>query len=161
MPSPGPHPFSVRLYLMRRRVWLLCVALVLGLGGCATGAPSGLSSAGASTTPSSLPGCPASLDVNNADNGKTVCVTRGGAVTVSLLGSPGQDWAPLQVSPAQVLTAVPISRSGPADMTVSAYTAAAAGMADLTSSRSACPPPAPGSVACHATQAFRVTVTVR
>ena len=157
---------------MRRLGWLVPAMLVLGLGGCATAAPPGAPPpSGSATVPSvsatvpsvSAPvaGCPATLLLNNADNGKTACVTRGGAVVVSLAGSPGQDWAPLQVSPSQVLTTVPTSVSGPPDLTYGSYTAAAAGTVEITSSRSACAPPSPGSVACHALQSFRVTVTVR
>jgi hypothetical protein len=152
---------GARLARMHRRVWLVGVALAFGLGGCATGAPSGPSTAGAPPTSSGGSACPSSINLNYTDNGKTACLARGGFVLVQLVGTPGQDWAPLQVSPAELLTSVPTSVSGPSDLTYGSYKAVASGTAEITSSRNSCPPPAPGSVACHAIQSFRVTVTVR
>jgi hypothetical protein len=146
---------------MRRFGWLAPVAVILGLGGCATGAGSGPSPAGPSTEPPSASACASSLDLNDTDNGKTACVTRGGTVTVSLTGAAGQEWASPQTSPAGVLTAAALSYSAPPYTMARAFNAVAAGTAQIMSSRSACPPPSPGSVACHALVSFRVTVTVR
>jgi hypothetical protein len=92
------------------------------------------------------------------------CVGVGGSVLVTLHGGTGQEWGPVQSSAADVLQ--PVSPAATlalpsAHVTVAAFAAERAGSADLSSSRNACPPPAPGSVACHAIQAFRVTLTVR
>ena len=152
---------------MGRRVWLLCVALVLApglaLGGCATGAPSpsvtvSVGPAGPPPSPTT-PSCPMGLDLNESDMGASRCVAVGGLVLVQLHGQAGQDWSAPQTSAADVLA--PGTPSASDHVARAVFTASRTGTADITSSRSACPPPAPGSVACHAIAAFRVTVTVR
>ena len=149
---------------MGRRVWLLCVALVLAVGGCTTGAPSPsiTISVGPAAPPSSptTSACPMGLDLTETDTGATPCLAVGGTALVQLHGQEGQDWAVPQTSAPDVL--------GPAGTATTSehvaravFVAARPGTADITSSRSACPPPVPGSAACHAIQAFHVTVTVR
>ena len=140
--------------------------LLLGLTGCATAAPG--APGAAPTTPATSPaptatsasGCPQLLNLNQTDTG-TKCVALGGSVNVALVGLPGQEWTKLQLSAAGVLTSVPTSFLGPSNTTFDSYQAAGAGTVDITSSRSACPPPSPGSAGCHAQQGWRITVTVR
>jgi hypothetical protein len=148
---------------MGRRVWLLSVALILALGGCATGSPS--RSATVSVGPAGPPpspttnACPMGLDLIETDTGATPCIAVGGLVLVQLHGQPGQDWSAPQTSTVEVLA--PGTPATSDHVARAVFTARRPGTADITSSRSACPPPAPGSVACHAIQAFHVTVTVR
>jgi hypothetical protein len=143
------------------RLALIGVLALVTLAGCGTrvepGAPAGPPAA-SNTSPGA---CAQFRDLTQDDNGTTVCLALGGDLSVSLQGAPGQEWAQPRVTPAEVLRSTPLRYSGPPDTLAWAYTAAAAGTADITSSRSACPPPAPGSAACHAQQAFRVSVTVR
>jgi hypothetical protein len=135
------------------------LAAVLGaavVSGCATGAPG---TAAPSTAATDSSGCATALMLTDEDDQTEVCVANGGTVSVSLSGAPGQDWSPVQLSGTGLTEQPPASR--PTNGTVAVYRATGTGTADLTSSRSLCPPPSPGSVACHALQAFKVTVAVR
>jgi hypothetical protein len=149
---------------MGRRVWLLCAALVLALSGCTTGAPShgitiSAGPAGPAPTPTTS-ACPMGLILTETDTGATPCIAVGGTILVELHVQDGQDWALPQTSVPDVLR--PSGTATTSEHVARAvFVAARPGTADITSSRSACPSPAPGSAACHAIAAFRVTVTVR
>ena len=137
----------------------VAILLLLGLGGCATTAQPGAPSVPPATTTASS-GCPSFLHVTQVDSG-TRCVALGGSVDVALVGLPGQEWVTPQLSKVGVLRSVPTSGFGPSYTTFAGYTAMSAGSVDITSSRSACPPPSPGSAGCHAQLGWRITVTVR
>jgi hypothetical protein len=138
------------------------LVLLLGLTGCATAAPGAPGPTPAPPAPptTSPAGCPGLLNLNQTDNG-TRCVALVGSVTVALGGLPGQEWAKPQLSAGGVLENADVSFGGPSYTTFAGYAAKGAGSVDITSSRSACPPPSPGSAGCHAQQAWRITVTVR
>ena len=140
------------------------LVLLLGLTGCATAAPGAPGPAPAPPVPTtaatSPTGCPALLNLNQTDTG-TKCVALGGSVNVLLGGLAGQEWTKPQLSKDGVLRSVPTSALVPSHTTFEGYEAVGAGTVDITSSRSACPPPSPGSAGCHAQQAWRITVTVR
>jgi hypothetical protein len=107
-------------------------------------------------------GCGVDLRVTQIDTGRTVCLHLGGTITVVLAGSVGQQmWRPVSVT-GDVLHLA----AGPSSPSVSATTsdtfrAVSLGTATLTSSRSVCPVPKPGTVACLAMQGFMLTVDVR
>jgi hypothetical protein len=88
-------------------------------------------------------------------------VALGGSVNLLLGGLAGQEWTKPQLSKDGVLRSVPTSALVPSHTTFDSYEAVGAGTVDITSSRSACPPPSPGSAGCHAQQGWRITVTVR
>jgi hypothetical protein len=138
------------------------LVLILGLTGCATAAPgaAGPASAPTAASPTGSAGCPQLLNLNQTDTG-TKCVGLGGSVIVQLGGLAGQEWTKPQLSAAGILRSVPTSALVPSHTTFDSYQAVGAGTVDITSSRSACPPPSPGSAGCHAQQGWRITVTVR
>jgi len=135
----------------------IALVLLLGLAGCATTQPGAPGPASASTAPTetSARGCPALVGVTVDDAGATRCVALRGTVVVFLT----HEWAPPQLSAPGILYAVPDTDSpGPAMVS---YVAVGIGSVDITSSRTACPSPSPGSAGCHAQQGWRITVTVR
>jgi len=143
-----------------RTLGLIGVAVGVALvAGCATAQPgaAGPSSAGPTGTSSSA--CATALVLTDEDNQTEVCVAKGGTVTLELTGGGGTNWSPIQLGGTGLTEQSPAS--GTTAGTTARYLATAAGTAQLTSSRSACPPPSPGAAACHAMQAFTVTVTVR
>jgi len=123
---------------------------------------------GACGTPGSQPG-PAQpgqggcrsgpVQVTDADNGKTLCVTTGSAVTLMLRAPDATThWSTVR-SDSDGLEALKASGGvGPADVTSAAFTAKHPGTAHLSSSRPACG--GDGHVKCHAVLGFTVTVTV-
>jgi hypothetical protein len=137
----------------------LALLLAAGLAGCATTAQPGGGAPG--TDAPSPTGCPQLLNLTQADSG-TRCVALGGSVDVVLVGLSGQEWAKPQLSADGVLRSAAIRVGGlPSYTTFAGFDAAGKGTVDITSSRSACGPPSPGSAACHAQQGWRITVTVR
>ena len=142
------------------RKLVLALTVLFGLTGCATTVQPGAPAPAPVPTGTGVGGCPRVLNLSEVDSGTSRCVAVGGSVVVTLTGRPGQDWAPPELSVPGVLKSEPVSASGSAQ-TIRRYTAVGPGTADITTSRSACPPPAPGAVACHAMQGWRVTVTVR
>jgi hypothetical protein len=132
------------------------LVLLLGLTGCATGTAQPGAPAPAPVPTATSPGCPAEVTVTDVDAGATRCVALSGTLAVLLT----QDWAPAQLSAPGVLVAQPVTGSGPGPVD-RRYLAVGTGTVDITSSRSACPPPSPGSAGCHAQQGWRITVTVR
>jgi hypothetical protein len=99
------------------------------------------------------------VQVTEADNGKTLCVTTGSAVTL-MLRAPGATtrWSAVR-SDSDGLVALKASGAvGPADVTSAAFTAKRPGTAHLSSNRPACD--GDGHVKCHAVLGFTVTVTV-
>ncbi|WP_330458083.1 hypothetical protein OIB37_14960 [Streptomyces sp. NBC_00820] len=113
------------------------------------------------TPPSTGGGCSGHAELTAADNGRTVCLTKGGELRLTLDGTKGRPWKPVAAS-GGALRAI---NGGivllPGDATA-AYQAAASGTAHLTSSRPLCAQPtAPGQVSCKGIQDWAVTVRVR
>jgi len=101
------------------------------------------------------------VQVTEAENGKTLCVTSGSSVVV-LLRAPdaGSRWATVE-SDSDALVALKASGAvGPADATSMAFTAEHAGTVHLSSSRPSCPG-GTGHVSCHSVVGYTVTVTVQ
>ncbi|MFF9173720.1 hypothetical protein [Streptomyces sp. NPDC014793] len=155
---------------MRRTTTLALAAAGLLLAGCGsqsggdggddTGGGSGKVSPSASGSPSSGT-CVSHAELTAADNGHTVCLTKGGELRLTLDGTKDRPWKPVAAS-GPALEAI---NSGfviqPGDATA-AYRAKAAGTTKLTSSRPMCPEPtASGQVSCKGVQEWAVTVTVR
>jgi hypothetical protein len=137
-------------------------------GAYATGASStGASSIGANTIllPCVLPigGLPGhSGSIGNRQNGKTVCLTVGEKLLVSLSG-PAQtrvQWQHIMVSPAGILRPLPVSIALARGVTAADFLAKTQGVVRLSSQRHVCPPATPGSASCDAIVSWSVTVTV-
>jgi hypothetical protein len=100
--------------------------------------------------------------LNADDNGRVLCLTRGGQVRISLDGTKERPWKPVAISGSGVLR--PINAGiviMPGDANV-AYEAIASGTVTLTSSRPLCASPSsPGQVSCLGIQDWTVTVRVR
>jgi hypothetical protein len=129
--------------------------LIITLTGCAqksADSPGGTNpgtTAPTAASPSS--DCPLTLDVTLTDNGKTLCVGRGGTVTFDLGPEAASATSPLDVS-GNALT------QGQAEGT---YAATNAGTATVTTERRNCPSPTPGTVSCHSIQLWKVTIQVK
>ncbi|TDQ05724.1 hypothetical protein EV186_1011702 [Labedaea rhizosphaerae] len=97
--------------------------------------------------------------VTDADNGKTLCVTTGSAVTLVLRAPDATTrWSAVR-SDSDGLEPLAVSGAvDPAGVTSAAFTAEHHGTAHLSSSRPACG--GDGHVKCHAVLGFTVTVTV-
>jgi len=157
-----PHPSTV----------LALAASALLLAGCGT--QTGDSGSGSSAvTPSqsqsqpqtkspspttSEKGCAPQASLTAEDSGRTVCLTAGGVVRITLDGTTMRAWKPVSATG----DALEPTNAGiviqPGDATA-AYTAAAAGTAQLTSSRPVCGTD-PGHIACKGLQEWKVTVVV-
>jgi hypothetical protein len=127
--------------------WIAVAVLLASLTGCA-----GRAGTPEAVAPSTSDSCAAGTDqtITEADNGAPVCIHLGRTLTVRLGGGA---W----LAPTETGTALrPVEGSTPP-----AFTAVAAGTAEITSSRPNCPSPGTGQVACHSMLAFQVTVTVR
>ncbi|MEU6775728.1 hypothetical protein [Streptomyces sp. NPDC046759] len=154
---------------MRRTTTSLALAAAaLLLAGC--GSHSGTDARGAGkVSPSAStrsPGPPAKgcadvVMLKAADSGRTVCVTKGGEVRVTLDGTKSRPWKPVMASGSELkgINAGFVIMPGQA---TAAYQAVATGTEKLTSSRPLCAQPtAPGQVSCKGIQEWTVTVTVK
>ncbi|MFI2758240.1 hypothetical protein ACH5A3_05100 [Streptomyces echinatus] len=147
---------------MRRTTPLALTAAALLLAGCGSQEDTG-SSGKASEPPSptrSSAGCAAQAELKAADHGRTVCVTKGGEIRLTLDGTKARPWKPVTASG----TALKAINTGfvlqPGDATA-AYQAVAAGTVKLASSRPMCAQPtAPGQVSCEGIEEWSVTVRV-
>lgn len=163
---------------MRRRI-VLCVLVgcLAVLAACAdkTGQNVGGASPAASATssiPSPTPSAPAlggprvvpsgspgvacvgsgtQVALTDADSGANVCLVTGGQLKLTLNGT---GWTQPVVS-GDALRADPTFAKG-----AFLFTAAKPGTVTLMSSRPACPSARPGTMTCHAIEAFRISVTV-
>lgn len=142
---------NLRRAVSRLAPVLLGLAL---LAGCATGPGEGPGGS-APPTPTASPGCPEVVRITEADASATVCLGPTGTATLTLHGS---GWAPVVLDGDSVVIA---GQSASADARTATVRAVRAGSTQVRSSRSVCPPPSSGAAACHALQAFQVTVTVR
>jgi predicted small secreted protein len=140
------------------------VALALVLAGCGTRAGSGEGGDSHTVSPSptrtaSRGGCSARAMLDVADSGRTVCLTSGGDVRITLDGTRGRPWKPITVSGAG-LEAV---NSGfvllPGDASA-AFKGVSPGTTRLASTRPLCAAET-GRISCKGLQEWRVTVVVR
>lgn len=101
--------------------------------------------------------------IGNQEDGKTVCLTLGEKLLVSLSApaSKGLSWSRIQVSPPGVLADAPLTLMLPKGVTAANLLAAHPGTVDLTSARHVCPPATNGSATCEAMISWRATVVVR
>ncbi|MDX3236534.1 hypothetical protein PV392_12750 [Streptomyces sp. ME03-5709C] len=158
---------------MRHTAAAAVAATALLLAGCGTqsGGPTGPSpSSSPSGTGTTGPGtgsgtgtagaCAAAVALTARDTGRTVCVTPGGTVRVTLDGTPDRPWSPV-TSEGGVLTPVNAGIGAPRGDTIAAYRAVAPGTARLHATQPLCATPtAPGQVACLALRDWTVTVRV-
>ena len=106
------------------------------------------------------------ITLSVADNGLAVCAHRGQRIEVVLQVDPDRNpapeqwWRPVDLT-GNALTALPQTKMATRGTTLASYSAAAHGRASLTSYRSLCAPPQPGSASCMAMQSWSVTVQVR
>jgi hypothetical protein len=143
----------------------------------ATGTPAAAKAACAATAPVTA----RTLTITTADNGKTLCLRTGTAVTVLLRGAPGDQWTPIHSSSAALVPRTDPRLMLQRGVAGAAFEAARPGVTTITSARHACrfpvpvnaspaaaAPADPGSTTsattaplhCGAIIAFKVTVAV-
>jgi hypothetical protein len=154
----------------RSTVLTAAAAAALLLTGCGTpddgkgpthsaGPGGGAPSASVPPAPSGAPsGCTHEAALTAADSGRTLCLTVGGTLRLTLDGTKDRPWTPVKATSAILKGADPGIVILPGDA-LAAYTAVAPGTARLTSSRPLCPT-GPGRISCMGIQAWQVTVQV-
>ncbi|MFF7211011.1 hypothetical protein ACFZAU_10780 [Streptomyces sp. NPDC008238] len=129
-------------------------------GGSPSGSPSSTGSAGTGTGTGTAGACAAEVALTAADTGRTVCVTAGGTVRVTLDGTPDRPWSRVTGEGA-ALVPTNAGIGAPRGDTIAAYRAAAPGTARLTATQPLCASPtAPDQVACLGLREWTVTVRV-
>lgn len=156
-----------RTTLHRTTVTTVAAATLL-LVGC--GSQSGGTGAGSSGTVSptrstsptaTAASCTRTLELTAADNGRTICLTTGGQVRLTLDGTEERPWKPVTLTGDALKAVNPGIVILPGDA-VAAYDAVARGTAKLSSSRPLCTEsPSPGQVSCQGIEEWTVTVRVR
>ncbi|MGW0879547.1 hypothetical protein [Streptomyces sp. NPDC002671] len=154
---------------MRRTTPIALAAAALLLTACGSQSGGGDSGSNDNVSPSAptrspnptAGACTSRLELTAADNGRTVCLVKGGELRLTLDGTKERPWKPVSLTG----TALEAINAGlvllPGDASA-AYRAVAAGKAELTSSRPLCAEPtAPGQMSCKGIQEWKVTVTVR
>jgi hypothetical protein len=151
---------------MRRTTTAAVAATAFLLAGCGATHPGGPGATGSTgSTPvaggtSSNRSCTAEAVLTAADTGRTLCVTAGGTIRVTLDGTPDRPWSPVTAD-GGALTPINAGIGAPRGDTIAAYRATAPGTARLTSSQPLCASPtAPGQVACLGLREWTVTVRV-
>ncbi|MEV6834182.1 hypothetical protein AB0N17_06625 [Streptomyces sp. NPDC051133] len=152
---------------MRRTTLCALAAAPLLLAGCGSQSGGDTSSNGkVSPAPSghsshSSSACVSLAELKAADNGRTVCVAKGGEVRLTLDGTKDRPWKPVMTSGTglQAINAGFVLQPGDA---TAAYRAVSAGTTKLTSSRPLCAQPTgSGQVSCKGIQEWTVTVNVK
>ncbi|MET9873045.1 hypothetical protein ABZZ36_00170 [Actinacidiphila glaucinigra] len=129
-------------------------------GGSPSGSPSGTGTAGPGGGGGTGGACLAEAALTAEDTGRTVCLTAGGTVRVTLDGTPDRPWSPV-TSEGSALTPTNAGIGAPRGDTIAAYRATAPGTARLTSTQPLCASPtAPDQVACLGLREWTVTVRV-
>ncbi|MEH0418630.1 hypothetical protein [Streptomyces sp. B21-083] len=131
-------------------------------GGSSVSAPSTASTSpntSASPTPSPA-GCAATTTLGARDSGRTVCLTVGDTVRISLDGTSERPWKPLTASGAglEAANSGVVLRAGDAS---AAFKAVSAGRTRLESTRPLCAAARPGQVSCRGIQEWWVAVVVK
>lgn len=128
-----------------------------GTGTAGPGNGSGNGTGSGTGTPGA---CAVAVALTARDTGRTVCVTPGGTIRVTLDGTPDRPWSPV-TSEGGVLTPINAGIGAPRGGTIAAYRAVAPGTARLHATQPLCPSPtAPDQVACLALRDWTVTVRV-
>ncbi|UXY27838.1 hypothetical protein [Streptomyces sp. HUAS TT20] len=139
--------------------------LLMGCGSQGGGAGKG-GTVSPTTTPSptvtaTAADCARHFQLTAADNGRTICMPKGGQVRLTLDGTEERPWKPVTVTGDSLKAANPGIVILPGDA-VAAYDAVAPGTAKLSSSRPLCAAsPSPGRVSCKGIEEWTVTVQVR
>ncbi|MFE0627350.1 hypothetical protein ACFW3D_10295 [Streptomyces sp. NPDC058864] len=129
-------------------------------GGPADGSPSGSPSGTGRPGTGTGRDCAAEAALTARDTGRTVCVTAGGTVRVTLDGTPDRPWSRV-TSEGSGLTPVNPGIGAPHGDTIAAYRATAPGTARLAATQPLCASPtAPDQVACLGLREWTVTVRV-
>jgi len=104
--------------------------------------------------------CPATLVVSFADNSRTLCVSKGGTVTVTAPANQASGWTPFEVSGTSLapVSHTPAQTGG--DTVLAAYSAVASGSSQIAASHRNCPTPA-GGVGCNSILLWQVTIIVK
>ncbi|MFF0226170.1 hypothetical protein [Streptomyces sp. NPDC004629] len=111
-------------------------------------------------SPAPTPGrCTSTAELTAADNGRSLCLARGGVVRITLDGTADRPWKPLTASGDALKPVNPGFVILPGDA-VAAYEAVTPGTAWLTSTRPLCPEAGPGKVSCLGIQNWSVAVRV-
>ncbi|MFJ2721087.1 hypothetical protein [Streptomyces sp. NPDC087437] len=126
----------------------------------APASPSGSASPSGPASPTgTASGCTDRAELTAADSGRTLCLTVGGQVRLTLDGTKDRPWTPVRSSG----TALRAANAGivilPGDA-VAAFDAVTPGTARLTSARPLCAT-GPGRIACQGIQQWTVTVRVK
>ncbi|GGW35799.1 hypothetical protein GCM10010503_09460 [Streptomyces lucensis JCM 4490] len=153
---------------MRRTTLTALAATTLLLAGCGSQSGDDGGSDGkvspAPTTRSANPSagaCEDHAELKAGDDGRTVCVTKGGEVRLTLDGTKARPWKPVAASGTALKAINPGFVILPGDATA-AYQAVSPGTVKLSSSRPLCAEPtAPGKVSCKGIEEWTVTVRVR
>ncbi|MGW2637277.1 hypothetical protein [Streptomyces sp. NPDC001348] len=112
-----------------------------------------------SPTPSGSGGpCTPRTQLDAGDNGRTVCLTKGQTLRLTLDGTKERPWKPVTADGDALKAANPGFVIQPGDA-VAAFQAVAPGTAHLTSSRPLCAS-RPGQMSCKGIQGWTVTVEV-
>jgi hypothetical protein len=154
--------------MIRRIGTLFAVCLVVTITGCTASTPSasalgdGGATSGATESPRSpsprSPSCTAHLVAGDSANGTTVCVTRGGDLTVLLRAVSGSGWSTPEATGKALGPAQPMPT--PAGFVGWSFPAAAAGTAEVSASRPVCPSAGPATVRCHSVVGYLLHVKV-
>lgn len=139
------------------------VVLLTGCGAQSGGTgPGGGTSDGTGTAPPSPTrtggGCTTEASLTAADTGRTVCLTVGGRLRLTLDGTKDRPWTPVTArgGALKAVNAGFVIQPGDA---VAAYEAIAPGTARLTATRPLCAE-RPGQTSCQGLQQWTVTVEV-
>jgi hypothetical protein len=108
------------------------------------------------------------LNVGNADNGRSFCLPQGGNVLVTLLGTPARMWSPVHASSAALAPRANGRLMLIRGATGAYFAAVRPGTVVLSSARPVCQATAPATPApsgavtapCMAELAFRVTIVI-
>ncbi|OIJ88045.1 hypothetical protein [Streptomyces colonosanans] len=133
------------------------------LAGCGTqsdgGAPDGDMVSPSPSPTATATGCTSEARLTAADDGRTICLTTGGQIRLTLHGTTDRPWAPVTATGSALKAANAGIAVRPGDA-VAAFDAVAPGTAQLSSTRPLCAR-RPGQNSCLALQNWTVTVTVR
>lgn len=141
----------------------LLVTAVAACGGTPAQPPGGQPSpsgpAGGTHTSGSQGRCGAHVVAHDRDSGSTVCVIKGGDLIVMLRNPRGANWSSPHLTGRALGPAQPVPT--PSGAVGWAFRAIAAGQAEISLTRPACPPASPGTVSCDAILLYHLHVKVR
>jgi hypothetical protein len=150
---------------MIRRIGMSFAAglvITITITGCTAPASSASTLAdGATSGPTESPrspSCTAHVVAGESANGTTVCVIRGSDLTVLLHATAGSGWSTPEATGRALGPARPVPT--PAGFVGWSFPAAAAGTAQITTSRPVCPSAGPGTVRCHSVVGYLLHVNV-